>query len=333
MYDIKQSTALTVPVFAHDVSGDAVTGLIDAGFTKRISKNGAAFAAMTVTITELENGWYSVPLSTSHTDTNGIMSITLTHGSAKQINLQFRIQAKLTDDLNDVAATDIVSGGAINTTTGAVDNVTLVATTTTNTDMRGTDNALLAASAPTNFGDLSITVTTGRVDVASIGGTLQTANDVGGDVDAILIDTSDIQPKLGTPVADISTDIAGVQSDTDDIQTRLPAALVGGKMDSDAVAVGGSTDGATRLGKATQANVYCTVGAASTTTSIVTSAMDPAAAVTDQFKGKIVTFDANTTTANLRGQSTDITASTALGVLTVTALTDAPVSGDIFVVT
>ena len=38
-------------------------------------------------------------------------------------------------------ATDIVSGGAITTSGGAVSNVTLVATTTTNTDMRGTDGA------------------------------------------------------------------------------------------------------------------------------------------------------------------------------------------------
>ena len=48
-------------------------------------------------------------------------------------------------------ATEVVSGGAINTTSGAVDTVT------TNTDMRGTDSALLAASAPTNFGSLVIT--------------------------------------------------------------------------------------------------------------------------------------------------------------------------------
>jgi len=38
------------------------------------------------------------------------------------------------------------------------------------TAMRGTDNALLASSAPTNFGDLAITATTGRVDVDSIEG-------------------------------------------------------------------------------------------------------------------------------------------------------------------
>ena len=40
------------------------------------------------------------------------------------------------DGLENIAATDIVSGGAINTTTGAVDTVTA------NTDMRGTDNAI-----------------------------------------------------------------------------------------------------------------------------------------------------------------------------------------------
>lgn len=56
---------------------------------------------------------------------------------------------------------------AINTTGGAIDDVVLVATTTTNSDMRGTDSALLAVSAPTNFGDLAITVTTGLVSVGT----------------------------------------------------------------------------------------------------------------------------------------------------------------------
>jgi hypothetical protein len=60
------------------------------------------------------------------------------------------------DSLNDIAATDIVSAGAITTLNGAVVNVDLVDVTTTNTDQRGTDNALLASSAPSNFGSLGI---------------------------------------------------------------------------------------------------------------------------------------------------------------------------------
>ena len=74
------------------------------------------------------------------------------------------------------------------------------------------------------------------------------------------------------------------------------------------------------------------VGAASTTTSLVTSALTPAAAVTDQFKGRIIVFESDTATANLRGQVTDITSSTSTGVLTVSPLSTAPVSGDRFMI-
>lgn len=73
-------------------------------------------------------------------------------------------------------------------------------------------------------------------------------------------------------------------------------------------------------------------GSSSTTTSIITSSLLPAAAVTDQFKGRIVIFEAETTTTNLKGQATDITASTSGGVLTVSALTTACVSGDRFMI-
>lgn len=126
---------------------------------------------------------------------------------------------------------------------------------------------------------------------------------------------------------------ATVHADLDDIQTRLPASLVGGRINANTSAIGGVVTAASRLALSTQGIVTGTVGAASNTTSIVTSALDPSAAVTDQFKGRIVTFKQDTTTANLAGQSTDITASTALGVLTVTALTTAPVSGDTFTIT
>lgn len=45
--------------------------------------------------------------------------------------------------------------------------------------------------------------------------------------------TGDAYARIGAPVgASISADIAGVQSDTDNLQTRIPAALVSGRMDS-----------------------------------------------------------------------------------------------------
>jgi hypothetical protein len=56
--------------------------------------------------------------------------------------------------LNNVAATDIVSAGAITTLSGAIVNVDLVDTTTTNTDMVGTDNAATASALATAQTDL-----------------------------------------------------------------------------------------------------------------------------------------------------------------------------------
>lgn len=93
-----------------------------------------------------------------------------------------------------------------------------------------------------------------------------------------------------------------------------------------------NTDAEQRFLRAVKTNVLGTVGAGSTTTSIVTSALDPAASVTDQYKGRVLLFAKDTTTAALRGQGTVITASTSGGVLTVDALSSSPASGDTFVI-
>ena len=79
---------------------------------------------------------------------------------------------------------------------------------------------------------------------------------------------------------------------------------------------------------------YCVADTGGTTSSVVSSSCDPAGSVADQFKGRIIIFDKNTTTAALRGQATDITASSASATptFTVTLLTTAPVSGDTFTI-
>ncbi len=73
-------------------------------------------------------------------------------------------------------------------------------------------------------------------------------------------------------------------------------------------------------------------GTSPTTTTFTCSALSPAGVDADQFKGRIIVFDTDTTTTGLRGQATDITASSAAGLplLTFTALTTAPQSGDTF---
>jgi len=110
------------------------------------------------------------------------------------------------------------------------------------------------------------------------------------------------------------------------------AITAGGIVDADIEAITGDTAAATKLERVLSGNTTGTVGVGSTTTSIVTSALNPAASGPDQFKGLVLKFDDATTTAALRGQGTDITGSTVLGVLTVTALTTAAVNGDIFTI-
>lgn len=144
MYPIKQSTAETVPFFAFDANGDGVTGLVDGGFTKRISKGSGAFAAMTVTITEMENGWYSFPLSSSHSDTLGLLTISLSHASIKRVNLQWRVSARTLDEL---ASPTNITAGTITTVSGNVTGeVGSVAT-------GGISSGSLAASAQNAIAD------------------------------------------------------------------------------------------------------------------------------------------------------------------------------------
>jgi hypothetical protein len=94
--------------------------------------------------------------------------------------------------------------------------------------------------------------------------------------------------------------------------------------------------GQTVVGKQFPApRLFGTVGATSpTTTSFTPSVISPSGAGTNSWKGRILIFDNTTTTVNLRGQATDITAvgAGALPLLTYTALTTAPVSGDTFTI-
>ena len=76
----------------------------------------------------------------------------------------------------------IAANAAINTTAGSIDNVALVATTTTNTDMRGTDSAALA----TGLATLS----------AKVGTLAIPKNAIFADFNVLMLLTADNQPAL-----------------------------------------------------------------------------------------------------------------------------------------
>lgn len=156
--------------------------------------------------------------------------------------------------------------------------------------------------------------------------TLATASNLA--VVAGYLDTEIAAIKAVTDALPNAGALTTIQADLDDIQTRIPAALSSGNMKVDVLALNGDTTSAANIAKTTRAIARITASGTPTTTSIPTSAITPAVTVADQLKGRILTWDADTTTAALRGQATDITANTSGGVLTVTALTTAPASGD-----
>ena len=363
MYGIKQSTAITVPFFVHDVAGDAVTALVDGGFTKRISKNGGAFAAMTVTITEMENGFYSFPLSTTHSNTNGLLSILFTHGSSKQINLQFRVETLLNDDL---ASPTNITAGTIATVTNLTNLPTIPANWLTSA---GINAAALNGKGDWNIGKTGYALSAAGID-SIIDETLTshvTADSLGVAVKDILADSNELQldwqntgrldnildarmaeasidttagavdnvtlvatttansDMRGTDSAATAAALATVQSDTDDIQTRLPAALVGSRMDSNMSAINNSATAAVQL--ALSANEI-EDGACEGVPTVTTIATDLAEAQNDIYIGRTVIF----TSGNARGEATDITDYIGVsGTLEVTALANAPAALDTFI--
>jgi len=463
----KKNTAVTGFVFGlvSATDGSAITSDTVTGY---YLLDGGTQGTVTGSPVHEGNGQWSVNLLAA--EMNGdVVGLIFTHTSAINASFTIKTTTKLVSELNDVAATDIVSSGAITTSGGAVSNVTTVATTTTNTDMRGTDSALLAASAPSNFGDLSITASTGLVDITqaaadkawgtttrvltantnlndptaatiadavwdealsghTTGGTAgkavlqtkegtvsveSTVNDASATTtsfvtalteatsshysnvslvfidgtlvgqsrpilsydgttktitleealteapangDGFIIKTDHVHP-ISEITADMdanSTQLAAIVADTNELQTditnggRVDLLIDGikaktdsltftlaGDVDANIQSIGDVTDTLDRIERAVKGNVLCTVGSGSSATSIVTSACDPAGVNADQFKGRILTFAKDTTTTALRGQATDITASTAAStpVLTVSTMVASPVSGDTFTIT
>lgn len=89
---LKLSTARNVSIFmaasADHIAG--VTGLV-AGLTITASKDGAAFAAITPTVTDLGSGWYNLALTATHTNTAGDFVLHITGAACDPTDLKFQV--------------------------------------------------------------------------------------------------------------------------------------------------------------------------------------------------------------------------------------------------
>ena len=93
---LKQSTARNLMVLMTD-SSDHVTGKTGATLTITLSKNGAAFASITPTVTERGDGWYSLALTSGHTDTLGDFVLHITASGADPTDMREQVVEAVID--------------------------------------------------------------------------------------------------------------------------------------------------------------------------------------------------------------------------------------------
>ncbi len=170
---LKQSTAVTVKIgpFLDSTDGDtAETGLTIAQADVLLSKNGGAFAQKNeaTSCTHDTGGMYGCPLDATDTGTLGRLQLFVHESGALPVWHDFMVvTANVYDSLcsTDKLEVDVTQLGGVaqsatdlkdfadegyDPSTNKVEAVKLVDTTTTNSDMRGTDNAALASTALSN---------------------------------------------------------------------------------------------------------------------------------------------------------------------------------------
>lgn len=79
-------------------TSDHITGKSGLSLTITASKDGAAFASISPTVTDRSNGWYELALTTSHTDTLGDFALHITGSAADPTDIVDQVVALLPGD-------------------------------------------------------------------------------------------------------------------------------------------------------------------------------------------------------------------------------------------
>lgn len=144
---LKQSTARNRMVLLIQ-SADHITGLTGATLTITASKNGAAFASITPTVTERGSGWYSLALTTGHTDTLGDIALHITSASADPLDVLDQVVL----DVPGSSVASIGTGGivAASFAAGAIDNASIATDAIASAEIAATAVTKIAAGVLTS---------------------------------------------------------------------------------------------------------------------------------------------------------------------------------------
>lgn len=164
---LKQSTARNLMVLMTS-STDHITGATGLSLTITASKNGAAFASIAPTVTERGDGWYSLALTTAHTDTLGDLALHVTASGADPTDVREEVFASLPGDSVTVSS---LASNSITAASIAADAVTEIQSgLATSSALSTVDGNVTAIKAKTD--SLAFTVA-GQVDA-----NIQYVNDV-----------------------------------------------------------------------------------------------------------------------------------------------------------
>lgn len=91
-YFLRQSTARNLMILMVDAT-DHITGLAGLTLTITASKDGGAFSAISPTVTDRGSGWYSLALTSGHTDTLGDLALHVTGAGADPVDVRLEVLA------------------------------------------------------------------------------------------------------------------------------------------------------------------------------------------------------------------------------------------------
>lgn len=165
---LKQSTAKNLMVFMTD-SSDHINGKTGLTLTITASKDGGAFSSISPTVTERGDGWYSLALTTSHTDTLGDMAFHITGTGADATDISRHVVVQLPGEIMTANVTQI-DGNATNGNNAILKLKSL--------DIRSNDVSVTALDIR---GSTNVVGQVGGKAISVIGGTPGTGSTVGGD--------------------------------------------------------------------------------------------------------------------------------------------------------
>ena len=334
---LKQSTSVDVPVgpFLDETDGKtAETALTITQPDIRLKKNSGAWAqkAAAQTLAHEEAGWYEVTLDATDTNTLGILVVAIHESGALPVWREFMVvpanvwDSYLGADLLQTDSTQLLGTAYATPTVAGVQEVDLthIAGSTTSVSTLASSVATLladiggvataAADGDPTATDLLfayikqlINILIGTAGVVTFPAAAAPANAVSlAEIIRAIYDDTNALPDSGA--------LTTVQSDLDNIQTRLPAALVGGRMDSDvaaiqagaitAASIAADAIGASELAADAVTEIRSLASGTSdsgSTTTMVDAARTEADA--DYWKGAIIVF----TSGNIAGQARLIT--------------------------